>query len=170
MGHMTCDIVAFCLKVRHLSLPNGNPEAGLKSLLLREIGHNREKPMTHHISYEVAVLAGIVSLYLSVFALPTSRGLAGQRTNIQAPGSSEDLSRMLEHEDPHVRRSAAWALGETGPKAKSAVFALVEVVQRDNAVGVRGTAAWALGKMRLADTAPSVAPAVGGSGGTGRCG
>jgi hypothetical protein len=73
--------------------------------------------MTHHMSCEVAVLAGIVSLYLSVFALPVSPGMAGQRTD--SPVSS--LIEMLRNGDNHVRQAAAEALGQMGSEAKSAI-------------------------------------------------
>jgi HEAT repeats len=140
----------------HPPLPNGDTEGDLEPFLPCEIIHNGEKPMTHHMSCEVAVLAGIVSLYLSVLALPINRGLAGQRTEMPVLSFSLSIHiDRLKNEDNSVRQAAAGALRWIGPEA---IPALTQALQQDTGAGVRGAAAWALGEIGL--EAKSAIPAL----------
>ncbi|HTU26269.1 MAG TPA: HEAT repeat domain-containing protein [Pirellulales bacterium] len=59
----------------------------------------------------------------------------------------DPLKAALSDEDPGTRMQAALALGQIGPAAKSAVPALVHVLDDDALTGVRYTAAYALGQI-----------------------
>jgi HEAT repeat protein len=57
----------------------------------------------------------------------------------------EPLTTALADDDPGIRMQAALALGQIGPEAKTAVPALIGVLENEPLTGVRYTAAYALG-------------------------
>jgi HEAT repeat protein len=66
------------------------------------------------------------------------------------------LEEALEHKDPRVRRSAAYALGAFGSVAAPAAGALKKAL-RDKNASVRQNAAWALGRIGAGADATTVA-------------
>jgi HEAT repeat protein len=63
------------------------------------------------------------------------------------PTLVDALAAALKDSDPLVRRSAAYALGNFGPGAKSALGTLEATLANDPTPGVRQNIAWALGKI-----------------------
>jgi HEAT repeat protein len=70
--------------------------------------------------------------------------------------AGEPLTAALGHDDPRVRRSAAYALGAFGSVAASAAPSLKKAL-RDSTASVRQNAAWALGRIGAAADGPMVA-------------
>ncbi|MBI2094809.1 MAG: HEAT repeat domain-containing protein, partial [Candidatus Omnitrophica bacterium] len=78
------------------------------------------------------------------------------------PAAIPSLIAVLGGENPSVRQSAAWALGQIGPAAHAAIPSLIAVLGSKNP-SVRQSAAWALGQIGPAAQAaiPSLIAALG---------
>jgi len=63
------------------------------------------------------------------------------------------LAKVLENEDPEVRLQALVALGNIGPDSKSALADITKALENDEFGGVRYAAAYALGRIGVADDA-----------------
>ncbi|MBU6400295.1 MAG: HEAT repeat domain-containing protein [Verrucomicrobia bacterium] len=79
--------------------------------------------------------------------------MAGERSVPAVP----DLIPLLKHKDSEVRRLAAYALGEIGPKAKAAYPALQEVYSADSSRKVQTQAGMSMGSIDPSN-APPVMP------------
>jgi len=92
---------------------------------------------------------------LIIFSLLGSSAAAlGQEDAAWQGKTAGEWARALEDEDQRVQWYAAYALGQLGPDAAEAVEPLIAVLaQRSRNEYVRGNAAWALGRIGVADRA-----------------
>ena len=68
----------------------------------------------------------------------------------------EALTEALKHENMHVRKMAALALGDIGPAAHSVIPILVNTLLHDQEAGVRRRAAIALGEIGAQEAIPAL--------------